>query len=203
MEQAGETCGPEKGGDLRLCWRREWQTIACGNTLYTHDGPTKTNPSHDLAHLLIAANGALPWLPLGESRRLAEYNAVFVETLLNNIRWAIVSCPMDDAAILKHTLRHARWFVEKHYAPFPMPAEEAYRTFCWGIDPAVIGRLSPLFFDLRGLEVLASDGLEDGVDIRLRTLETPPAVGAAADFSKRVVEILGAISGRRTTAAVH
>jgi hypothetical protein len=194
MQPGGETC------ELRLCWRRERQTIACGDTVYTHEGPTRTNPSHDLAHLLIAANGALPWLPLGETRRLAEYNAVFAETLLNNIRWAVVSRPTDDAAILKQTLRHARWFVEKHYAPFPVPAEEAYRLICWGLDPSVIGRLSPLFFDLRGLELESPGGPEDGVDIRLHASEAPPAVGAAAAFSKRVTELLGGISGR---GAVH
>lgn len=196
MEPAREACAPSDGGGLRLCWRRERQTIACGDTVYTHEGPTKTNPSHDLAHLLIAASGALPWLPLGETRRLAEYNAVFVETLLNNIRWAVLARPMDDAAILKHTLRHARWFVEKHYAPFPVPAEEAYRRFCWGIDPSVVGRLSPLFFDLRGVELLAPGSPEGGVDIRLDASQAPQADGAAAEFAARVGEMLGAISGR-------
>ncbi len=199
MERRREEYALSDDGVLRLCWRREQQTFAFGHTVYTHEGPTKTNPSHDLAHLLIAANGGLPWLPRGVSWRLAEYNAVFIETLLNHVRYAVVSRPMDGAVILKQTLRHARWFVEKHYAPFPVPSEEAYRMFCWEIDPAVIGRLSPLFFDLRAMEMLDPGGRERGFTIRFAASQVPPAVNEAAEFAKRVGEILGGIGGRRTT----
>jgi len=203
MERGGEACDPSDDGVLRLCWRREQQAFAFGDTVYAHEGPTKTNPSHDLAHLLIAANGGLPWLPFGESWRLAEYNAVFIETLLNHVRYAVVSRSMDGAVILKRTLRHARWFVEKHYAPFPVPSEEAYRRFCWEIDPSVIGRLSPLFFDLRAVELLAPGGPEGGVTIRFAASQTPRAVNEAAEFAKRVGEILGGIGGRRAAVGGH
>jgi hypothetical protein len=181
--------------ELRLCWRREHQMIAFGDMVYAHKGPTKTNPSHDLAHLFVAANGGLPWLPRGEARPLAEYNAVFVETLLNHIRYAVVSRPMDGADILRRTLRHARWFVEKHYAPFPVPAEEAYRLFCWQIDPIVIGRLSPLFFDLRTVELQAPGGPEEGVSLTFAASHAPPVAGGAAAFAARVGEILAGVSG--------
>jgi len=203
MERSCETSAPSDEGDLSLCWRREHQTFAFGDTVYVHRGPTKTNPSHDLAHLLIAANGGLPWLPVGESRPLAEYNAVFIETLLNHIRYAIVTRPMDGADILKRTLRHTRWFVEKHYAPFPAPAEEAYRMFCWGIDSAVIARLSPLFFDLRAVELRVRGGPEDGVALRFAASHTPPAVNEAAAFAARVGEILRGIGARPTPVGVH
>lgn len=204
MEPGREAYAPSEDDVLRLCWRREQQTFAFGDTVYAHEGPTKTNPSHDLAHLLIAANGGLPWLPRGNSWRLAEYNAVFIETLLNHIRYAVVSRPMDGAVILKRTLRHARWFVEKHYAPFPVPAEEAYRLFCWEIDPVVIGRLSPLFFDLRAMEMHDPLGPEGGgFTIRFAASQTPPVVNKAAEFAKRVGEILGGIGGRRTTTGGH
>jgi hypothetical protein len=203
MARGGRACNPADGGILRLCWRRDRQTFAFGDVIYVHEGPTKTNPSHDLAHLLIAANGGLPWLPRGESLRLAEYNAVFIETLLNLIRYAVVSRPLDGVIILKRTLRHARWFVEKHYAPFPVPAEEAYRLFCWEIDASVIGRLSPLFFDLRTLELLAPGGPEGGVAICFAASQSPPAVDAAAKFAGRVGEILGGIGGRRAAVGGH
>ena len=55
-----ETSALSRKCDLRLCWRRERQIFALGDAIYDHKGPTKTNPSHDLAHLLIAANGNLP-----------------------------------------------------------------------------------------------------------------------------------------------
>lgn len=203
MERGCAADDPSDDAVLHLCWRREQQTFAFGRTVYAHQGPAKTNPSHDLAHLLIAANGGLPWLPHGESWRLAEYNAVFIETLLNHIRYAVVSRPMEEAVILKRTLRHARWFVEKHYAPFPVPAEEAYRLFCWEIDPAVIGRLSPLFFDLRAVELLAPGGPEGGITIRFAASQTPPAVNEAAEFAKRVDRIIGLIGGRRATVGAH
>jgi hypothetical protein len=202
MQPGREASDPTNDDVLRLCWRRERQTFAFGDTVYAHEGPTKTNPSHDLAHLLVAANGGLPWLPFGESWRLAEYNAVFIETLLNHIRYAVVSQPIGGAVILKRTLRHARWFVDKHYAPFPVPAEEAYRLFCWQIYPSVIGRLSPLFFDLRAKELLAPAGPE-GVTIRFAASQTPPAVNQAAEFAKRVGEILGEIGGRRAAVSGH
>jgi hypothetical protein len=190
---------PPDNGVLRMHWRRERQSFAFGDAVYSHEGRTKTNPSHDLSHLLIAANGGLPWLPFGESWRFAEYNAVFTETLLNHVYFAIVSRPVDGATILKRTLRHARWFVEKHYAPFPVPSEEAYRLYCWKIDPSVIGRLSPLFFELRALELLVPGGPEGGIVVQFVASDTPTTSVKVAEFAKQVREILDAIGGQRAT----
>jgi hypothetical protein len=178
---------------LFLCWRRDRQTFGCGDAVFVNEGRTSTNPSHDLAHLLIAANGGLPWHPVGETRRLAEYNAVFIEHLLDQIYNFIIWRASDASTVLRKTLHHARWFVEEHYAPFPVPAEEAYRLFCWEVDPSTIGRLSPLFFQLRSLERRTPDVLDECVEIRFDRHDTPPAVGGAIRFSNIVSDVVGRI----------
>jgi hypothetical protein len=140
---------------LGLYWSEGWQGFHCDGQRYAHEGPTATHPSHDLAHLLVAANGALAWYPLGSDAdvRLAEYNAVFVENLLCRVYWSVRgSADPDPTRILSDTLKHLRWFVDQHYAPFPLLAEEAYRRLCWDIRPSVISRLAPLFFDQRSIE---------------------------------------------------
>jgi hypothetical protein len=71
---------------LIMNWTPERQSIRVGDREFSHDGPICTHPSHDLTHLLIAANGNLPWAPEGDNGtiKIAEYNAVFLEHLLNN-----------------------------------------------------------------------------------------------------------------------
>jgi len=139
---------------LGISWGPERQTLYCGTESFTHEGPAQTEPSHDLAHLLIAAAGNLPWRPAGEDKlvRHAEYNAVFVETLLDQIYNCVVFRSIRPDAILAECLRYGRWFVEEHFAPFPMPAEEAYRLFCRNINAAPLVRLSPYFFAQKRLE---------------------------------------------------
>jgi len=132
-------------------WTPEFQSIAFGETEFSHSGPIQTTPSHDLAHLLIAASGNMPWAPEGDDAtiRFAEYNAVLIEDLLDRILWALLSrCVKDDKAI-SQTAIHAAWFVEHHYAPFPISAEEAFSLFAEQIDAEAIVRLSPYFFRLR------------------------------------------------------
>ena len=46
-----------------------------------------------------------------------------------------------------------RWFVYKHFKPFPIEAEEAYCRFCLSVDPEAFLRLSPLYFNLRFTEL--------------------------------------------------
>jgi hypothetical protein len=87
-------------------------------------------------------------LPRGSSFeiRIAEYNAVFVETLLDKLYNQATNGTIDTNRLLIETLSHVRWFVETHFAAFPVAAEEAYRRFCWGLHRDTIVRLAPLFF---------------------------------------------------------
>lgn len=129
-------------------WSPERQEIFHKRKVYAHEGLTNTPPSHDLAHLIVAMSSNLHWLPQGQTDRirLAEYNAVLLEHLLANSYDCIVMRTISADRVLPKTLAHARWFVEVHYAPFPVAAEEAYRQFCQGIHPAAASRLSGYYF---------------------------------------------------------
>jgi hypothetical protein len=97
----------------------------------------------------------LLWLPQGnpDEVRIAEYNAVFLEQLLSNAYNCVVLQSIAPRDVLTKTLHYARWFVEQHYAPFPVAAEEAYRQFCWGIDTAAVSSLAAYFFVQRAREL--------------------------------------------------
>jgi precorrin-6B methylase 1 len=144
----------EASAKYAMNWTPEMQSISVDGQNFVHDGPIKTDPSHDLAHLMIAANGNLLWAPEGRSDaiKLAEYNAVFLEHLLNNTYNGVLAKSNDGTALFLQTLAHARWFVEEHFAPFPIPSEEAYCQFCWHIDDEMIVRLSPYFFNQKRAE---------------------------------------------------
>jgi len=135
-------------------WTPEMQSISCGEREFIHDGPIETDPSHDLAHLLIAANGNLPWAPEGgkDTIKLAEYNAVFLEHLFANTYQSVVAKDRDDQEVFSRTMAYARWFVEKHFAPFPVSAKKAYCQFCLHINAETVAGLSPYFFEQKRAE---------------------------------------------------
>jgi hypothetical protein len=137
-----------------LSWWPERQIICHQAQVFVHEGPTNTEPSHNVAHLLLAASGGLCWFPAGEidTVRVAEYNAVFLENLFHNSYMCIVSRSIEPRAILPLTIKYARWFVEHHFAPFPLTAEEAYCQFCRGLNPEMLTRLSPVFFEQKRKE---------------------------------------------------
>jgi hypothetical protein len=181
---------------LSLVWSADRQTFQFGDVIFVNEGPSKTDPSHDLAHLLIAANGGLAWRPCGHDaeRRTAEYNAILLEHLMDRVYNSVMLRPSPVREILAATLRHARWFVDEHYAPFPVPAEEAYRQFCWQIDPILMVRLSPLFFDLKHLERTDPDCRSRGVVVDFAKQETPPMNGRAFEFADQVGALLTGIA---------
>jgi hypothetical protein len=179
-------------GELLLQWGPDRQMFQYGSQTFRNEGPTRTEPSHDLAHLLIAANGRLPWCPVGPDReiRLAEYNAFLLEHLLDKVHGAVTLQPRTQAAMLGEARRHASWFVEQHYAPFPLSAEQAYNAFVAAIDPDAICRLSPLFFRLREDEMGAPAGSRRPVEIRFFRTDAPAAGGKATDFARGVGRLL-------------
>jgi hypothetical protein len=134
--------------DSGFSWLLERQIMFHGGSIYVHDGPTDTLPSHDLAHLLVGMCGNLPWCPTGSDAevRISEFNAALLENLLSYTYEHVACRSIDLDAVLPKTLEYARWFVEKHYAPFPMPLEEAYRRFCLGIDVEATTNLAHYFF---------------------------------------------------------
>jgi hypothetical protein len=139
---------------LGLVWKQNRQTLYKANEVFTHEGAITTQPSHDLAHILVAASGDIPWRPTGDSRnlRIAEYNAVFLECLLDALFNSVVFRCVSPASIPALLHKHTRWFVNKHFAPFPISAQDAYRGFCLGIRESTIVRLCPLFFQQKWQE---------------------------------------------------
>ena len=139
---------------LSMKWTPDRQSICRDELEFNHDGPTTTDPSHAIAHLLVAASGSLPWAPVGDrdAIKLAEYNAVFLEHLLTNTYNSVVSREPDSREAFSRTLTHARWFVEKHFAPFPILPEEAYCELCRHIDGETVIGLSYYFFEQKRAE---------------------------------------------------
>jgi hypothetical protein len=140
-------------------WTAKRQVVFHGGHIWVNESETPTSPSHDLAHVLVAMSSGLHWLPLGDPDdvRMAEYNAVLLEHLLGNAYNSVVFGSIQPGEVLNEALRYARWFVEEHYAPFPLAPEEAYRRFCLGIDPRAVSSLSVYFFVQRARELRATD----------------------------------------------
>lgn len=180
-----------------ILWSPERQEIYGGATgTFRHDGPINTYPSHDMAHALVAASGKLAWLPsaMGDETRVAEYNAVFLENLLDKtLHYVRHGRPAVDT-ILRSSLKYLRWFVYKHFNPFPVPAEEAYRRFCLGIDPETVIRLSPFFFDLRLAQFDDPDFMKRTWLIRFDRSAAPPASELAEECRRAFSEVIGTIT---------
>jgi hypothetical protein len=192
------------GKSFGMSWRPDRQTIYRDAESYVHDGPIHTDPSHDLAHLLIAASGSLPWRPAGEDSqiRFAEYNAVFLETLLDEAYNCVVFRSIDAGSILKRCLKHARWFVEEHFIPFPIPAEESYRRFCVYVDAAAVTRLSPHYFAQKKRERCSPVRREDALfEIAFQVGDAPSAEGDQLAFQQLVRDQLSVITEPRLTRA--
>lgn len=136
--------------EFGVLWSPDEQTLYGPGGMFRHEGPTDTYPTHDLAHVIVAASSNLSWLPTatGDELRIAEYNAVLLENLFEKTFHYVKQNTPGIDTILRPTLEYLRWFVDKHFAPFPMPAEEAYRRFCNGIDSESVVRLSPYYFNL-------------------------------------------------------
>lgn len=141
---------------IGMSWSHEGQRFYSGDEAFTHDGPINIDPSHDCAHLLIAANGDMLWNPKKENEKrliqIAEYNASILERFLYETFDCFVSqSPGQD--LVPKVVKYAKWFVEEHFAPFPMSAREALESFCSKLNKESIIRLSPHFFRMKRSEV--------------------------------------------------
>src|SRR5437588_13025353 len=99
--------------EFGMFWSPERQAVYCDNDAFTHQGQTPTDPSHDLAHLLIAASGTLPWKPGGwrKKAKLAEYNAFLIENILDLTYNCVICRSIHVDEVLPKALSRARWFV--------------------------------------------------------------------------------------------
>ncbi|WP_448561600.1 hypothetical protein [Trichothermofontia sp.] len=139
---------------LRFQWGPRVQRLVCDDRVSEFQGTPTTEPSHDLAHLMIAACGNLPWQPEGprEIVCMAEYNAVLLENLFDKTCNVVVFGTTSDPHTLAAAIVHMEWFVNQHYAPFPISAEAALQQFCRFIDPFVVSRLFPYYLVVKRYE---------------------------------------------------
>lgn len=163
--------------EFGMRWEPNFQVFYGSGKIFANNGTTNTVPTHDLAHLLVGACGNLPWCPEGgqEEVRLAEYYAVFIENIFDKVYAYIVNGTFNRDTALYEAITYARWFVDVHYAPFPIPAEEAYRRFCKNMDVAAIVRLSPLFFALKHVERTFAGYRDQIWELHFNTEDAPPA----------------------------
>jgi hypothetical protein len=73
------------------------------------------------------------------------------------MNWAFSGTGGDPLA---RALEHARWFVEAHYAPFPVSFDEGLQAFARGLDLEAVVRLSPVFFRTQAFELEQGDARE-------------------------------------------
>ncbi len=139
---------------LRFRWGPNSQVFACDDFVSEFEGTTNTEPSHDLVHLIVAACEHLPWKPEGprELVCMAEYNAVLLENLFDKTCNAVVFGTTTDPNTLAATIAHMDWFVNQHYAPFPIPAAAALQRFLRFVDPFVVSRLFPYYLVVKRYE---------------------------------------------------
>ncbi len=139
--------------EYAMLWTPGAQLMAHGSEAFTHDGPINTEPSHDLAHLIVAANGTLQWRPAGSQPEIcfAEYNAVMLEHLYDRVYRSLMGREFAPAQIIPGLLSHGSWFVTKHFTPFPATPKVAAEKFRSALTPRALA-LAPYFFDMKNSE---------------------------------------------------
>lgn len=162
---------------LSFYWSPNQQRFSCDEIVSEGHGPICTDPSHDLVHLIVAANRNMPWLPHGERDLVcwAEYNAVFLENLFDKTCNAIVFSTSATHDALAETVKYMDWFVSEHYAPFPASSALAVRRFCQQVDPFLVTQLFPYYLDLKRYERTHSNYRDAEYKLDFTSSDRPPA----------------------------
>lgn len=172
---------------LRFQWGPNSQVFACDDCVSEFQGTTNTEPSHDLVHVIIAACEQLPWQPEGprELVCMAEYNAVLLENLFDKTCNAVVFGTTTDPNTLAATLVHMEWFVNQHYAPFPVSAAAALQRFLRFVDPFVVSRLFPYYLVVKRYERTHADYRQAEYQLQFTSQDQPMVdeVGWLAQWS--------------------
>ena len=161
---------------LNFYWSLEKQLFACDDIYYQNEGPAGTEPSHDLVHLVVAASGNLAWLPYQQRELscLAEYNAVLLETLFDRTCSLLIFGTVATQNLWAVVQQHMAWFVEQHFAPFPLSKQEAYQQFCSQIDPFVVSQLFPYYLSMKQYERSHPDYREAEYQLSFTSTDQPP-----------------------------
>lgn len=161
---------------LTFYWSPQRQTFGCDQDVSEGHGEIATDPSHDLAHLIIAANGGMAWQPQGDRTQVcwAEYNAVFLEHLFDNTCNAVIFGRTSQFDTLRQTLDYMTWFVTQHYAPFPVSPAIAARRFFQTINPYQITRLFPYYLQVKQYERTHTNYRDSEYHLLFQATDTPP-----------------------------
>jgi hypothetical protein len=119
---------------LKFYWSPQFQLFSCDGAKLEGHGFIQTNPSHDLVHLFIAANGNMPWQPV-ESREqtcFAEYNAVMLEHLLVNCFNAAVLGSMAPEQIVPEARKFLKWVCLRALCAFSGLRRRGFSPLCRG-----------------------------------------------------------------------
>lgn len=161
---------------MSFFWSPNRQRFACDETASEGHGTICTDPSHDLVHLIVAANEKMFWLPHGERDAVcwAEYNAVFLENLFDKTCNAIAFGTAAKVDALQETIQYMDWFVSEHYAPFPVAAPLAVRRFCEQIEPFRVACLFPYYLQLKTHERTNNDYRSGQYQLEFTSRDRPP-----------------------------
>jgi len=78
--------------------------------------PPPTKACHDIAHFICAMHDDLEWDYEDEPNHIAEYNAVFVETLLSGFCHCYHNnVEIDIKAHSQQLFNHMKWFAQSYY----------------------------------------------------------------------------------------
>jgi hypothetical protein len=172
---------------LSFYWSPNKQRFSCDEVVSEGHGPICTDPSHDLVHLIVAANGNLPWLPHGDRDLVcfAEYNAVLLENLFDKTCNAIAFGTSAIHETLVEAFKYMDWFVGEHYAPFPTSNRVAFSRFCQQINPLLVTQLFPYYFYVKRYERTQSNYREAEYQIDFTSGDRPPVdeLGWVAQWS--------------------
>lgn len=161
---------------LTFYWSPQRQSFACDQDVSDGHGAIPTDPSHDLAHLIIAANGGMAWQPTGDRTQVcwAEYNAVFLEHLFDQTCNAIVFGTSSQFDTLGKSVDYMTWFVSEHYAPFPVSAAIAARRFYQCINAYQVSRLFPYYLQVKRYERNHPNYRESEYHLVFQSTDHPP-----------------------------
>lgn len=166
--------------EYAMLWNPGGQLMAVGDSAFVHDGSINTAPSHDLAHLLVAANNRkLAWKPVGLQKDIcfAEYNAVCFEHTLDRIYRAYVDKTSPTSGVVSGLVAHLQWFVEKHFTPFPCGTKEALRLYLVSLSDESAIRLCPYFFQMKSGERADLEYMRGTWSAKFRAEDAPPGWG--------------------------
>ena len=123
----------------------------------TNEERPPTNPAHDIAHFICGFHDDLDWDYSIDPNLIAEYNAVFMESLLfyhTSIRAHERYMSLNEISI--KVKDHMRWFAREYYK-IPEGCSKLRKNFLSKLDPSIVAQHYETFYDVYVMEGKQSD----------------------------------------------